>query len=178
MSRENNFSAEISELRTEIKYLKWIIPSGCGFVALLVLILFGIEHSKIGERVEEAFEQKGVEDSIQITEDAAKKAKRLAHDIETKKGEVISNAQEIVVIKNQASQTVTKINQIINEAIDKRSRQIEQKVSMPFCKMVKHDNGKNCNAPYRYVMALGSVHVGGAGYIFADGTQDVDLCCL
>jgi hypothetical protein len=69
--------AEVSALRTEVKWLKWIIPSACGFVALLVLVFWNIERNAIGGRVQKALDEKGVSDAIQrITayEETAKKS--------------------------------------------------------------------------------------------------------
>lgn len=57
---DGDLATKIAKLENELKWLKWIIPSACGFVAVLFLIFWGIETSKIGERVRVALEEAGI----------------------------------------------------------------------------------------------------------------------
>lgn len=75
-------------------------------------------------------------------------------------------------ISNNATKTNNNTTKISNNATN-----ISKMLSGGVCKLVKHANGSNCTGGYRYVMALGAVRVGGAGYSFRNGPKDVDLCC-
>ena len=63
----NNLAAEVAALKTEVKYLKWIIPSACGFIAVLILIFWGIERKNIGVRFRLALDAQGVQTAIEET---------------------------------------------------------------------------------------------------------------
>lgn len=67
-------SDEIGALRTEVRYLKWIIPSACGFVALLVCIFWGVERSNIGRRVSQALDDAGVQEAVRAVREARQRA--------------------------------------------------------------------------------------------------------
>ncbi len=41
MSELSDLAADVAALRIEVKYLKYIIPSACGFVAVLILVFWG-----------------------------------------------------------------------------------------------------------------------------------------
>lgn len=70
----NDLIAEVAALKNEVKWLKWIIPSASGLVALLVLIFWGIERGEIGENVKKALNEEGVKIAVLTTKKAQKEA--------------------------------------------------------------------------------------------------------
>jgi len=74
-------AAQIASLKTEVKYLKWIIPAACGFVALLVLIFWGIERENIGKRVSAALDQEGVNSALQEINAAREQSIAVANEL-------------------------------------------------------------------------------------------------
>ncbi len=76
-----NLAAELASLRTEVRYLKFIIPSACGLVALLMLIFWGIERNHIGKRVQLALDEAGVADAVARATTAADEAEEGAERV-------------------------------------------------------------------------------------------------
>ncbi|MCG7866414.1 MAG: hypothetical protein JAY74_08555 [Candidatus Thiodiazotropha taylori] len=79
-----DLEAEVAALKTEVRYLKWIIPSACGFVAILILVFWNIERNRVGDRVREALDKAGADTAIEEIKkahsevlDYAKEIKRL-----------------------------------------------------------------------------------------------------
>jgi len=85
----NDLSTELAELRIEVKYLKWIIPSACGLIALLFLIFWGIERKNIGDKVRLALEKEGVKTAVDETKEWISEAKKSSKIIADKKDEAM-----------------------------------------------------------------------------------------
>ncbi|AZZ98101.1 hypothetical protein [Pseudoalteromonas sp. R3] len=108
-----DLKAEVSSLRTEVKYLKIIIPSACGFVALLLLIFWGVERNNIGERVSEALNEHAVSQALQDIEQSKLSAEQHLSDIEqlhqSSKNKAQSLINEIKSIKQESPWSVVEI---------------------------------------------------------------------
>ena len=103
----NNLEAEVAAIKTEIKYLKLIIPAGCGLVALLILIFWGIERNNIGERVQSALDQEGVKAAIETTNNARDYAVGAADQIKMIKETLPFYSLEVLSV-NHSSGTIGK----------------------------------------------------------------------
>lgn len=103
----NDLSAEVAAIKTEIKYLKWIIPSACALVALLILIFWGVERKNIGNKVRAVIQTEGVQTALQETQEAAKKIKDIENQA-TADSELIANQKD----------TASKIIQDINRRLE------------------------------------------------------------
>jgi len=102
MPSEDRISAELASLRTEVKYLKFIIPAACGFVALLVLVFWGIERSHIGKRVQLALDQAGVAEALARTKSAATEAEGAAAKIKVVEQQLAFRPVHVVGTKHSS----------------------------------------------------------------------------
>jgi hypothetical protein len=114
----SDLASEVSALRTEVKYLKWIIPSACGLIALLFLIFWGIERKNIGEKVKSAIKEHGVQAALNETTKMIDKAKTNSKIISDKKDEVLdfvsraeTNSKNIADQKDKALRIVQEISE-------------------------------------------------------------------
>lgn len=104
----NDLSSQIAELRIEVKWLKWIVPSACGLIALLFLIFWGIERKNIGDKVRSAIQEEGVrvaldsinrwmieaENNSKFIAGQKDEALRIIQEIDKKSGYFLSQAEK------------------------------------------------------------------------------------
>lgn len=77
-----NLVAEVAELKAEVRFLKIIVPSACGFIALVIAVFWGIESQKIGKRVSDALDEIGVRTASQEAIEAKNSAISSAGEIQ------------------------------------------------------------------------------------------------
>ena len=113
----SELAAELASLKIEVKYLKIIIPSACGLVALLLVIFWGIERKNIGDRVRSAIEAEGVKKAIEETKKAQKEAIEAAEGAQLALGQARGAASE-------AQKALLRAKEIIKKLEEKESERI------------------------------------------------------
>lgn len=92
----DEITAELASLRTEVRYLKIIIPGACALVALLFLIFWGIERKNIGKRVTEALDEHAVSEAIDGVNNARVTSEAASEEIVKLKNETTSVAETLI----------------------------------------------------------------------------------